>query len=469
MSFKNTVILPPDRDKKYLGIFTTDKRFYRTFFPLLLVIALQQLAALTVNLVDNIMLGRYTELALSGATLVNQIQFILFQLGSGIGMGIVVLASQYWGQKRIEPIKKIISIGLKVGFLVGLIFFLLAIFIPRPLLSLFTSDEAVIEEGIRYLRIICWTYLIYSLSSSLMYSLQSVETAMVGTVMSLSTIAINLCLNYILIYGNFGAPELGIEGAAYATLVSRIVELIIILVYVLYIDKKLRIKLRDLLQFDFTYLGDYIRVATPIVLSGLLWGVAQAAQSAILGHISASVIAANSIASTIFQIFAVFGFSCANVASVTIGKTIGEGRLDMVRSYAKTLQAIFLIIGITFGGLMFLLKDAIVGIYTVTEETKLLSSQFLAILSVTTIGTCYEFPVESGIIGGGGSTKYAAWMDNLFMWLFTIPTAFLSAFVFHFPPVVTFCFLKADQLLKCIPNSIVCNRFRWVRQLTKAD
>lgn len=469
MSFKNTVILPPDRDKKYLGIFTTDKRFYRTFFPLLLVIALQQLAALTVNLVDNIMLGRYTELALSGATLVNQIQFILFQLGSGIGMGIVVLASQYWGQKRIEPIKKIISIGLKVGFLVGLIFFLLAIFIPRPLLSLFTSDEAVIEEGIRYLRIICWTYLIYSLSSSLMYSLQSVETAMVGTVMSLSTIAINLCLNYILIYGNFGAPELGIEGAAYATLVSRIVELIIILVYVLYIDKKLRIKLRDLLQFDFTYLGDYVRVATPIVLSGLLWGVAQAAQSAILGHISASVIAANSIASTIFQIFAVFGFSCANVASVTIGKTIGEGRLDMVRSYAKTLQAIFLIIGITFGGLMFLLKDAIVGIYTVTEETKLLSSQFLAILSVTTIGTCYEFPVESGIIGGGGSTKYAAWMDNLFMWLFTIPTAFLSAFVFHFPPVVTFCFLKADQLLKCIPNSIVCNRFRWVRQLTKAD
>ena len=415
------------------------------------------------------MLGRYTELALSGATLVNQIQFILFQLGSGIGMGIVVLASQYWGQKRIEPIKKIISIGLKVGFLVGLIFFLLAIFIPRPLLSLFTSDEAVIEEGIRYLRIICWTYLIYSLSSSLMYSLQSVETAMVGTVMSLSTIAINLCLNYILIYGNFGAPELGIEGAAYATLVSRIVELIIILVYVLYIDKKLRIKLRDLLQFDFTYLGDYVRVATPIVLSGLLWGVAQAAQSAILGHISASVIAANSIASTIFQIFAVFGFSCANVASVTIGKTIGEGRLDMVRSYAKTLQAIFLIIGITFGGLMFLLKDAIVGIYTVTEETKLLSSQFLAILSVTTIGTCYEFPVESGIIGGGGSTKYAAWMDNLFMWLFTIPSAFLSAFVFHFSPVVTFCFLKADQLLKCIPNSIVCNRFRWVRQLTKAD
>ena len=469
MNRHNGVILPPDRDTKILGIFTTDKRFYRTFFPLLIVVALQQLAALTVNLVDNIMLGRYTELALAGATLVNQIQFILFQLASGIGMGIVVLASQYWGQKRTEPIKKIISIGMKLGFLLGLIFFLLAMFLPRPVLSLFTSDQAVIEEGMRYLRIIGLTYFIFTVSNSLMYSLQSVETAMVGTVMSLSTIVINMCLNYVLIYGNFGAPELGIEGAAIATLASRIVELIIILVYVLYIDKKLKMKLRDLLQFDFTYLRDYIRVATPIVLSALLWGVAQAAQSAILGHISASVIAANSIASTIFQIFAVFGFSCSNVASVTIGKTIGEGRLDMVRSYAKTLQAIFLLIGVSFGGLMFLLKDAIVDIYTVTEETKQLSVHFLTVLSVTTIGTCYEFPVESGIIAGGGNTKYAAWMDNLFMWLFTIPSAFLSAFVFHFPPVVTFCFLKADQLLKCIPNSIVCNRFRWVRQLTKAD
>ena len=469
MNRHNGVILPPDRDTKILGIFTTDKRFYRTFFPLLIVVALQQLAALTVNLVDNIMLGRYTELALAGATLVNQIQFILFQLASGIGMGIVVLASQYWGQKRTEPIKKIISIGMKLGFLLGLIFFLLAMFLPRPVLSLFTSDQAVIEEGMRYLRIIGWTYFIFTVSNSLMYSLQSVETAMVGTVMSLSTIVINMCLNYVLIYGNFGAPELGIEGAAIATLASRIVELIIILVYVLYIDKKLKMKLRDLLQFDFTYLRDYIRVATPIVLSALLWGVAQAAQSAILGHISASVIAANSIASTIFQIFAVFGFSCSNVASVTIGKTIGEGRLDMVRSYAKTLQAIFLLIGVSFGGLMFLLKDAIVDIYTVTEETKQLSVHFLTVLSVTTVGTCYEFPVESGIIAGGGNTKYAAWMDNLFMWLFTIPSAFLSAFMFRFPPVVTFCFLKADQLLKCIPNSIVCNRFRWVRQLTKAD
>lgn len=469
MNQANRIILPPDRDPKYLGVLTKDKSFYRTFFPLLAIITLQQLAALAVNMADNIMLGTYTELALSGATLVNQIQFTLQQIAAGIGMGIVVLASQYWGQCRIEPIKKIISVGVKFGLVVGVIFFAVSKVIPTGVLSLFTNDQTVIAEGVRYLNVICWTYLVFSVSNSLMYSLQSVETAMIGTVMSISTICINICLNYCFIYGNFGAPELGIVGAAVATLVSRIVELFIILIYVLFIDKKLRMKLHELLCFDFTYVSDYIKVSTPIVLSGMLWGVAQAAQTAVLGHISATVIAANSIAIVIFQIFAVVGMSCANVASVTTGKTIGEGRLDMVRSYAKTMQVIFLLIGIMFGGLMFLLKDTIVGIYSVSAETKELAIQFLTVLSITTIGTCYEYPVESGIIAGGGVTKYAAVVDNLFMWLFTIPTAFLSAFVFQFPPLITFCFLKADQILKCIPNAITCNRYRWVRVLTHKD
>ena len=362
---------------------------------------------------------------------------------------------------------KIINIGLKCGFVVGILFFVAAKLFPAQLLSLFTHDQTVIAEGVKYLEVICWTYLVFSVSNSLMYSLQSVETATIGTIMSISTICINICLNYCFIYGNFGAPELGIVGAAVATLVSRIVELGIILIYVLRVDKKLKMTLRELLGFDFSYLRDYIKVSTPIVISGLLWGVAQAAQAAVLGHISAVVIAANSIAIIISQIFAVVGMSSANVASVTIGKTIGAGRLDLVRSYSKTMQGIFLLIGLFFGGAMFLLKDWIVGFYSVSEETKVLALQFLTIMSISTVGTCYEYPVEGGIIAGGGDTKYAAWMDNLFMWLFTIPSAFLSAFVFEWPPVVTFCFLKADQMIKCIPNSIVCNRFRWVRILTR--
>ena len=141
--------LPPDRDNKIFGIFTRERNFYRTFFPLLFIISLQQLTALTVNMADNIMLGTYSELALSGATLVNQIQFTLQQVSSGIGMGIVVLASQYWGKRATEPIKKIISMGVKLGFLAGVLFFAAAVIAPEGLLSLFTDDTAVIQEGLQ--------------------------------------------------------------------------------------------------------------------------------------------------------------------------------------------------------------------------------------------------------------------------------------------------------------------------------
>ena len=165
--------------------------------------------------------------------------------------------------------------------------------------------------------------------------------------------------------------------------------------------------------------------------------------------------------------FAVLGMAGANVASVVTGKTIGEGRLDRVRAYAKTMQGIFLCLGVCMGALIFIFRKPVLSLYNISEETRALTLSFLTILSVSTVGSCYEYPVESGIISGGGSTKYPAVVDNLFMWLFTIPFSALSAYIFRFPPAVTFCFLKADQLLKCIPNGITVNRFRWARILTR--
>lgn len=443
------------------------KNMLREFFPLLVAVAMQMLLALTVNLVDNFMLGSYSETAMSGAALVNQIQFMMQQLTAGIGAGVTVLGAQYWGKQEIAPIKKIISVGLKFSLFAGALFTVLTALFPRQIMGLFTNDPAVLDQAVEYLDVMCWTFVIYGISAVLMYSLQSVQTAFIGMVMSGCTILINMTLNYILIFGKLGAPELGTRGAAYATLTSRIVELLTVLVYILFIDKKLKMKLRELLAFDGSYLGDYVHVSLPVMMSGILWGVAQAVQTAILGHISAETIAANSISSVIFQLFAAFGMASANAASVTIGKTIGQGDMHLVKPYARTIQLIFLCFGFATGGLILLCKEPLVSLYNVSPETRELTLSFLTVLGITSIGSCYEYPVEGGIIAGGGMTQYTAIVDNLFMWLFTIPTAYLSAFVFGFPPVVTFCFLKADQLLKCIPNAIVCNRFRWVRDLTR--
>ena len=443
------------------------KAMLRQFFPLLAGVALQSILALTVNLVDNFMLGIWSEQAMSGAALVNQIQFIMQQISLGIGTGVSVLCAQYWGKKEIEPIKRIIGVGLKFALALGLIFTLLTRLFPGPIMGLFTSDEAIVQEAVQYLDIMCWTYIIFTISAALMYSLQSVQTAFIGMVMSAMTICINACLNYTFIYGNFGAPALGIRGAAIATLTSRIVELVTITLYVLFIDKKLKLKVRDLVRFDTSYLGDFVKAALPVMFSGLMWGVGQAAQTAILGHISAEAIAANSIASVIFQLFAAFGMSTANASSVMMGKTVGEGRLELVKPFARTLQLVFIIIGVCTGLLIFATRYAIVGAYNVSDTTRELTLQFLTVLSVATMGSIYEFPVMGGIIAGSGDPKYQAIIDMCFMWLWVIPSAALSAFVFGFPPVVTFIFLKSDQIIKCIPNAIVCNRYKYVRDLTR--
>ena len=448
--------------------FTRDTRLYKTFFPLLIIISLQQLASILVNLVDNVMLGRYTEVALSGATLVNQYQFVLQQLAAGIGMGIVVLAGQYWGKKELEPIRRIIGLGIKMGLAAGLVFLALALAVPEFMLGLLTDSQPVIDEGVKYLRILCFTYPIFGLSNSLMYALQSVETVMVGTLMSVSTVCINVCLNYCLIYGNFGAPELGVEGAAIATLISRIVELAIILFYVLKVDRKLRMKVRDLLRVDLSFLGSYVKVAAPLMASGFFWGIAQAVQTSILGHLTPPAIAANSICAIIFHLLGVFGMSCASASSVTIAKTIGEGNMDRVKPYSISLQLIFILIGLVSGLAIFLSRDFVVGLYnTLSPEATQLTYQFLTVLSVTTVFSCYQYPVASGIVAGGGDTKYPAIVENLFMWLWVIPLSWLCAFAFKVPPVWVFICLKSDQVLKCIPNSIKCNRFRWARELTR--
>ncbi|NMA24769.1 MAG: MATE family efflux transporter [Clostridiales bacterium] len=450
-----------------MRLFVRDKNFYKSFFSLLVVISLQSLISLSVQLADNIMLGAYSETAMSGAALANQFHFLLQMVVSGIAAGIVVLGAQYWGKGETEPIRRIISVGMKFSLLAGLLFFAVMFFFPQQALRLLTNEQNVIDEGVKYMRILSVTCILFSVSNTLVMSLRSVETAFIGTVMAAVTLVVNISLNYCLIFGNLGFPELGIEGAAIATLASWMAELVIILIYVRIIDKKLKATLKSIFCFDFSYLNDYIKAALPIILSGSFWGVAMAAQTSILGHMGESAIAANSISAVVFQVVSVFAISGANASSVIMGKTVGEGSMSLVKPYSVTMQALFVLLGILTGIALFFVKDIVIGIYSVSEETRRLAINFMIVLAVTVVGTAYEYPVASGIIQGGGDTKYAFTVEMIFMWGFTIPISALSAFVFKLPPTVTFCCLKSDQILKCIPNAIRCNRYKWVRRLTR--
>lgn len=446
-----------------MSLLIREKTFYKSFFWLTLIIGLQNIIALGVNLSDNLMLGGYSESALSGVALANQIQFLLQMLVMGAGEGVVIMASRFWGAKDIGTIKKVSSIGMSLAIVLSILLWAVVFFFPHATLSIFTNGESVIDEGGKYLQIICFSYVFFAITSLLLATLRSVETVKVGFIVSLSTLVINVVLNYVLIYGHFGFPELGVKGSAIATLIARMIETAIVCVYIKKYDRKILLKLKDFFHIDLNLFKQYIKVGSPILLSNMIWGLAMGAQTAILGNMGEAVIAANSIATTIFQLVTVVIYASASATAVLIGKTIGEGHVEKIKAYAKTLQILYIFLGLCTGAVLFILKDYVLGFYTISIEAKELALQFMTVLSITVVGSAYQMPALTGIVRGGGDTKFVLYNDLIFMWLIVLPFSFLSAFVWHLSPLATFIFLKSDQILKCFVAIVKVNRFKWIR------
>lgn len=460
-----------------------DKRkdFWKRYFILLVTIAMQNVIVYGVNLLDNIMLGRYpdNELSLSAVALVNQVQFLLQMIINGVSDGTVVMSSRFWGEKNIPQIKKTASTALMFGMIFASALFLFAFFTPEALLGILTDKTPFIAKGVEYMRIVCFSYFFFAITQVLLGMLRSVETAFIGFISSVASLFANLILNYMLIFGHFGAPELGVVGAAIATLASRVVETLIVVIYLAFFDKKLNLKFRELFQSSREILMKFIKVSIPVVLSGGSWGVAMGIQTAILGRLEDSVVSANSIATTVFSIMSVFIYGSATAASVMIGKKIGQSalpgedgaylsdgeRTDIIKHYARRMQFVFLALGLTTGVLLFLAKDIIIGFYNISEETHHLALQFMTVLSVTVVGSAYQMPCLTGIVRGGGDTKFVLFNDIIFMWGIVLPSSFIAAFVLELPAVVIFICLKADQILKCFVAMVKVNRFRWIKKI----
>ena len=431
-----------------------DGKFYSAFFTMTLTIALQSAIVFSVNLADAIMLSRYSETALSGVALLNQIQFLLQMLVFGVAEGALVFSSRSWGERRIGPIREVTNIAMKFGVA----------------LASMATDRAVISEGVRYARIIAFSYPVFGISQILMIMLRSVETVKISFYLSIVTFSVNVTLNYLLIFGNCGFPELGCRGAAIATLSARLLELLLIAGYTRLIDRKVELRIRHILRpMNTGLLRDYIRVGSPVFLSGTIWGVAMAIQTGILGHLGSTAIAANSVATTVFQIVTVFTYASASAAAVMTGKTIGEGRTELIRPYTRTFQLLFLCIGFSSGAFLFFLKDPVILLFSgLSEESVALTLRFMTVLAVTTVGTAYQMPCLTGIVRAGGETDFVLKNDLIFMWLLVLPSAFLAAFVFRLSPVAVFVCLKSDQVLKCAVAAYKVNRYTWIKKISRS-
>ena len=450
------------------SFFTKDPTFFRTLFPLLITVALQNIVAYSVNMADNIMLGSYSQNALSGAATVNQIFFMVQQITLGIGEGFVVPGAQYWGQGRMQPIRKLTGIALKSGLICGIITILICTFIPHLVISIFTNDPEIIAEGVAYLGIIKYTFLLFIITNVLMAALRCVETVKISFYISIVSLIVNVGINYVLIFGRFGAPELGIRGAAIGTLVARIVELGIVVVYMLKIDKKLKLFSENFMRFDSNLRKDYTKVEIPVMLSQVLWAVSVPFQTAILGHLSSDAIAANSVATTFYQYLKVIVLAMSSSSAVMMGASVGRGDMKRVKSDARTLVVIDLLIGVALGVALFVLRKPLLTLYNL-NDTAIAADQLIIVMSFIMVGMSYQMPVSMGIIRGGGDAKFSMVMNMISTWAIVIPLSFMSAFWWHWSVVGVVIMIQSDQVFKGLPTFIHFRSYKWVKKLTRED
>lgn len=449
-----------------MAVFTKDRSFYRSLVTLAVPISLQNLVTFAVSFADNVMIGSLGDDAISGVYIGGQLQSVLQMFVGGIEGAILILAAQYWGKKDTQSIRKVVSIGIKFALAVGLLSSLVAVLFPQWVIRAFTTEPGVIQEGAAYVQIVGFTYLFFSVSQVMIAAMRSVETARIGLYISCMALVINVCLNYVFIFGHFGFPAMGVRGAALATLVSRILEMCVGVGYVLFVDKKLRFGLKDLLHTDLQLLRDFIRYGLPVIGGQVVWAINSLANTKILGYYSAGVIAAASITGMLHNLVYVWMNGMSSAVGIITGKTVGAGQYEKMKEYSKTVQMIFLFVGLISGAAVFLARDGFISLYNASPEAQAYSRQFINVISVTIIGTCYQAACLFGLVKSGGDISFVFKNDTIFVFLVVIPSSLLAMWL-GAPPWVVFACLKCDQILKCFVAIVKINRYNWMKNLTR--
>ena len=447
-------------------LITGDKSFYKSLVFLAIPIALQNLITFAVGFADNVMIGALGDAAVSGVYVGGQIQAVLQMVIGGIEGAIMILGAQYRGRKDLESIRKVTAIGLRFAMIVGLIFTIVFSLFAEPVVHLFTSDPDAVREGTFYLRIVAFSYIFFSISEVMIASMRSVETAQIGMYISIIALVVNISLNWVFIFGHLGAPAMGCAGAAIATVISRIVEMTCSVLYVLLRDKKLNFRLSELKNRDKLLTRDFIRYGLPLMGGNIVWAINMLANTKILGLYNASVLTAASVAGTLNNMLYICMNGMSSAVGVITSKTVGAGLYEKEKEYAYTVQILFLGVGLLTGLVAHLVRDPFISLYGISSQAQTYSRQFINVLSITMIGSCYQAAALFGLVKSGGDISFVFKNDTIFVFLVVIPSAII-AYLLKAPAWVTFACLKCDQILKCFVAVVKINRFNWMKNLTR--
>ena len=448
-------------------LFVRDKQFYRSLLLIALPAALQQLISFAVNMMDTVMVGSLGEEALGAVSQGNQISVFMMVFIKGISAGTAVMISQYWGKKDMARIKNIFAIGFQASITVAILFFGATFLFPRFVMSILTDNEVLITRGINYVQTVAFSYLLYAVSENMLVMLRNVEVVKVALAVSTTSLFVNIGSNYVLIFGKLGFPAMGIKGAAVATVLTRAIELLIVISYVAFVDKKLQLKVRDLLHGSREMWRDYLKYGTPLILADVMWGIVNLVKQMIIGRLDTVAVAANSIAEVVLQLAMMFTWGMASASGVLIGKSVGAKQYDKTRAYAKTIQVMFFCFGIFAAVFTYFIRPYAVEFYNVSAEVKRMAQEFLAFGALTIWGTGYAAGCFQGINRGSGDVKFVLKTNLICGYVVVIPLSFLSAFVWNMPAPVVFFFTRCDQIVKVFVAFFRLRTNKWIRNVTR--
>lgn len=425
-----------------------DKKFLRTMITLALPITIQCFITSSLNLVDNVMIGKLGEAPIAAVGLANQYFFIFMLCIGGINAGASVFMSQYWGKRDVKNIHKVLGLDITVGFIASSIFAIGAFFFSDIIMNILSNDIEVINLGSLYLKIAAISYFFTNFTQGYSSALRSTEQTKLPMYGSLLAVLCNAFLNWIFIFGNLGFPEMGVAGAALATTLARFIEMLFIILIVYIKKNKVASNIKELFSFDFNFVKVYFNTSTSVIINEIIYSCGVTAYSIAYAQIGTSEVATMQIATTLINMFMVLCTGLANAAAIMVGNKIGAKEEEEAIEYAKKLGLISPIIGLTLGIIIWLTAPMILKVFNITPETYSDAIKVLRVMAVFCAIRTYNVVMIVGVFRGGGDTTYSMLVQAATIWLYAVPIAFISAMLWSVPIYIVYLFICLEEIIK---------------------
>ena len=446
-----------------MKLFVKDPLFYKRLFLLALPVVGQAMINQGVNMMDTIMLGSFGEEIISGSALANQYYMIFTILHFGVAGGAAVMTGQFWGRNELDNIRGVMTLSIRISIVISLIMSSLSFFFGQQVMSIYTSDPAIIFEGAKYMKIMSYGYLAHGFVLTMIVIFRTVRVVKLGLYTSLFSFFVNIFFNWVFIFGELGAPRMEIEGAALGTILARFAEFIIVFVYVFFMDKQVVYRFKNLLNPVKQYIHSYLRRGAPVIISDAMLGLGDNMLAVVMGQMGAVVVAANSITAVLVQCCTVFAMGLAGASSVISGNAVGAGDYERAYQEGKTMFALSIIIGLVAGTIIMVCRPLIVGLYNVEDATRDLAMNFMFIMAAISIFQTAGHILTKGVLRGGGDTKFLMFADVAFLWIASIPFGALSGLVWGWDPSIVFFLLKIDLIIKAVWCVFRLYSRKWIR------